>query len=1771
MLLKRVFNWIHKNVSSYNLFLSEENDYDDHSTVKDPTVLLKLQKYKTWLYSVLLTVCLYVLFYGTLIQIEAETVVVSPITLDVFDQLYAERSETLACPCSTITIPYNKFLVNIVKMHPVCSSIFVSKEWIDGLYLENAGLYGVWDFRKSAYGQFEILSRLCSLSQDIVTALQNSVNNTELVTINLLSRRQTQLEIYNSIESQKNKAFSRMTSFLNYWRTTIERNYLASAFGTNWGVYTYSNDESPFSIGYQTVYYGENSFTISCGQSSDSVITAVLPLPSNDSSDFDPIFTTMPMSNVTNVKGFFLACTPLDALLASTLDCLYDFACLQLLFYYFQNLNQTNFNWNNSILSSQRDNTSVLVHFQNLFVENWSTQMSYSTYFDLCSPSACTYSTTSRRNLSYGITLFISLYGGLTIILRLVASQCIDLIYRCKYRSTDAAEEDSNQQNQYSFKPIVSLKQLNLFKNINLRAEENIQQQKITTRVYFILLIGSMFVLCLVTSLDSQIQTIIVSNPSFTTYTSLESKYSTTLRCPCANKTMFYRRLLSLSPVFHQVCSSGFVQSDWIEQMINSMRYRNPYDWRGNAYKQFQVLSDLCQLANQTIIAAMDRFLSQSFIASSVMNEIDFNEQLNANLNQFYQSTAYTFDLMNDIIRFIQQVNQFYEGTVKLTNYYDPILPIISIENTTNNYSIARIGLLLYGIQDIDSGITTCLCATNPYCQRRAIISDLDPIVDYNYIYGYGFNHNLTGWMEGCLAHDSILLSTLECLYADSDCFPFLMSYIIKSNTDTLSLPMSSFRLQPLVDNLTTSRYQPNATVSMMVQQLMLEEWNLVSSYRRFYDSCAPLYCSYAETMRRQNFFGVMITFISMIGGITVTLRILTPQLVKFALSLLSTCARKSSRSKQSNHHSSLVQRRNGNRLKVLIWKLMTLIRSTIVGLNIFPFRAFGTGIDRATAKRYGQWATRLYFILFITMLVILAFYTVIQPRTVTKKFEQPSLTYYYNHLRESYGDDLKCTCSKIASTYHEFVSIQPVFHSICSSQFVSDEWRVGLTNGFASNLSGYAANDYHRFLSAHLFYLQQICQHSIQTANNSINEFLTSLLVTNELLSANDFSDRLKILIEQSKSNAPILFSQLLFFTQTVIHGNAFISTYATNFQYVYVMNGTDAPTTPAEALVYDDECSCARFPNCTTQANFIEADSSANVPIKGIKVGCTPSESLLASTLECFYDQLCLDLIQHYTNYENSSTPLSTTSSQFSQNTTIDELRQNLFIERWLTKTNYSSYYQQCSPLLCTYTSIENFNILYAITLILGLQGGLTIVLKWLCPKFVRVALKIHQNRKTRTILIHPVVLSGTNIRHTNWNGMKATMDTTLQNNTTPCRRSLSKIVFVLVVLLCILLGVILFSIYYARRKPACQLMVKQLSVNTTCSSTNFGPYLIADLNDDNQIDLLFCCDSGYIINVLLADSNGSYGEVIAVPSALPFFSSILQVNADDINNDGLTDLIILSSFFGSAGEIYFLLGTENKTFEISNIDPIFVSHYPTDISIVDLNNDTNLDLIVIAQYTNEVYLYFGDENRTFSTQSTLFIEYTSDPRQLAIADYNNDSYMDIAVFNRRSLHIHVFFQNTDGSFQSPKWLYTSFDTSQVQMIAGDFDHDHQSDIVFLHSWKNTVSMRYRYQNETFHSNQQVTMPSFTSLSTVSVSHLNGDKYLDIVVGSISSNKIYGLLGDENGQFQTQIIYSSVVNNPFNDINDFNGNTCREILNIKLVNDVLHVLINPCQCRTH
>ncbi|CAF3922339.1 unnamed protein product, partial [Rotaria sordida] len=223
------------------------------------------------------------------------------------------------------------------------------------------------------------------------------------------------------------------------------------------------------------------------------------------------------------------------------------------------------------------------------------------------------------------------------------------------------------------------------------------------------------------------------------------------------------------------------------------------------------------------------------------------------------------------------------------------------------------------------------------------------------------------------------------------------------------------------------------------------------------------------------------------------------------------------------------------------------------------------------TTKRFGQWATRLYIILLIIGLIILALYTIVQPQTLTKNFEKPSLN-LYNELQQDHGDTLKCSCSVIASTYNQFITIKPIFHEICSSPFVSSELRTNFTVGLIPDLSAYTQKDYRRFLSAHLQFLAGLCELSIQSVNDSINQFLTSLFVTTQVLPEMDFAKHLTSQIEQRKSIAPITFTRLHNLIRNINHGNRIISTYGTNFDYVIPWRTIGYTYAVTQAIIYDN-----------------------------------------------------------------------------------------------------------------------------------------------------------------------------------------------------------------------------------------------------------------------------------------------------------------------------------------------------------------------------------------------------------------------------------------------------------------------------------------------------------------------------------------------------------------------------------------------------------------------
>ena len=112
---------------------------------------------------------------------------------------------------------------------------------------------------------------------------------------------------------------------------------------------------------------------------------------------------------------------------------------------------------------------------------------------------------------------------------------------------------------------------------------------------------------------------------------------------------------------------------------------------------------------------------------------------------------------------------------------------------------------------------------------------------------------------------------------------------------------------------------------------------------------------------------------------------------------------------------------------------------------------------------------------------------------------------------------------------------------------------------------------------------------------------------------------------------------------------------------------------------------------------------------------IGCLPIASLRLSTLECFYNQTCLNGIQQILDSQNISIINSLdrfASSQYSIETTLNDIIDYLMLEEWTYRINYTSYFNTCNLKKCTYSIMKTKNPLVIFMSLLGLCKWNTIL---------------------------------------------------------------------------------------------------------------------------------------------------------------------------------------------------------------------------------------------------------------------------------------------------------------------------------------------------------------------------------------------------------------------------------------------------------------------------
>ncbi|CAF4038041.1 unnamed protein product [Rotaria sp. Silwood2] len=844
-----------------------------------PVLNFDEQTLSTRLFLIFISISLLVVIGYASLTVRTHNVTLYKFSISDFERLEARYPSTINVPCTEVSVPFNKFLNLSPRFHQVCLSSFVRNKWISSLFLFNATSHNILDFRTFAFAQYRSLRLLCQLARQAIKDTHRTFNSTHLVNRNTFSRAQ-----FNEIASvladnlQRNvltneKRTARVVSMI------IARNRLFSALRTNY--YIHSVPGSRRYLTYYAVYMEINGTEESscdcllrgnqCIYPAGAFYNWTLPeLGKSAKNNPPPQF---------QIPGLMAGCIPLDAMRQSTLECLYNQSCVNAIS--LQPKISRPKALNASLSRFSLNSTIGSIFDESLFVESWQNQSSFENYYAACAPQSLSYSYESRFHLGTIITMSLGAFGGLVIVWQLITPSFIKISKRINWKKQQRKSRTTIEQTHVEHeilkmgpKPINkvvtayvhrTIHNFNLFSSDNKNDPEDERIGIIATRLYIFFIFIGLIILGLYTLLSQRSQTRTVQLPSISEFENLHSMHTLTLNCPCSRFSMSHARIMSLYPRYHAICSSDYLKDYWlsyfgrVEIDLDSVAFLTT-DFRISGQSFFNIISILCETANETVENALRVFGSNRLVTMNALSRSQFHMETSIRLKQFEKQTIASFLGLIELIISSIHTNQLAEET------WTNVGPLSTYNNETSKWS--------FRFRPRDFYINSCSCAISDQCIR--------PVGFHLQTDDIRSTPNITvpGLVLGCYAIDSLLLSTLECFY-EQKCIKLLVdNYYFDVVGSVRPLDSRAVKIQPL--EYESSRFYPNTTINEIFSQLFIEDWINSSNFTSYYERCAPLQCTYT-IKKRFDIAYMLATMLGFYGGLSTILEIILPPLVKTA------------------------------------------------------------------------------------------------------------------------------------------------------------------------------------------------------------------------------------------------------------------------------------------------------------------------------------------------------------------------------------------------------------------------------------------------------------------------------------------------------------------------------------------------------------------------------------------------------------------------------------------------------------------------------------------------------------------------------------------------------------------------------------------------------------------------------------------------------------------------------------------------------------------------
>ncbi|HMF43083.1 MAG TPA: VCBS repeat-containing protein, partial [Polyangia bacterium] len=286
--------------------------------------------------------------------------------------------------------------------------------------------------------------------------------------------------------------------------------------------------------------------------------------------------------------------------------------------------------------------------------------------------------------------------------------------------------------------------------------------------------------------------------------------------------------------------------------------------------------------------------------------------------------------------------------------------------------------------------------------------------------------------------------------------------------------------------------------------------------------------------------------------------------------------------------------------------------------------------------------------------------------------------------------------------------------------------------------------------------------------------------------------------------------------------------------------------------------------------------------------------------------------------------------------------------------------------------------------------------------------------------------------------------------------------------------------------------------------------------DLNGDGRPDLVAVDDVGGAVTVLINRGDGTFGDpVVYLAGENPSCVAVA-----DIDGDQKPDVVIGNWRDGAAGWVSVFRNHGDGTLE----PPVqtTVGEGPDALAVADFDGNGSLDVAVGNHVSGTVGVLLNKGDGTLAPMTSTMVDVVESHGAIAAADLNGDHHVDLVVSSGgpaadTSGFINILLNNGDGTFRAPS-PYLAFSLNESRAVAvADVNGDGAPDLAVGSDGIGPEAVLLLNKGDGTFGPAAL----YGSGSAVGFADLDGDQRLDLVTAQIFGATVQVLLGSRTGIF--------------------------------------------------